>query len=55
MLIFDMIAFDPDDTLWYYERLYAETQAKITNLLAPFGTSDEIDTHHKYRCCRHPE
>jgi len=42
---FDMIAFDADDTLWYYERLYAEAQAKITNLLAPFGTSEEIDTH----------
>jgi len=42
---FDMIAFDACDTLWHYERLYAETQAKITNLLAPFGASEEIDAH----------
>jgi len=27
MNAFDIIAFDADDTLWYYERLYAEVQA----------------------------
>jgi len=42
---FDMTAFDADDTLWHYERLYAETQAKVANLLAPFGASEEIDAH----------
>ena len=45
MSVFDMIAFDADDTLWYYERLFAETQAKIIELLAPYGASDEIATH----------
>jgi putative hydrolase of the HAD superfamily len=42
---FDVIAFDADDTLWYYERLYVETQTKIAELLAPYGTSEEIDAH----------
>ena len=45
MAAFDVIAFDADDTLWYYERLYAETQAKITKLLSPYGTSEEIGAH----------
>lgn len=45
MAVFDVIAFDADDTLWYYERLYAETQAKITELLSPYGASEEIGTH----------
>jgi putative hydrolase of the HAD superfamily len=45
MSTFDMIAFDADDTLWYYERLYAGTQAKIAELLALYGTSEEIDAH----------
>src|SRR5210317_858119 len=45
MNAFDIIAFDADDTLWYYERLYAETQAKIAKLLTPFGTSEEVDAH----------
>jgi len=45
MPIFDMIAFDADDTLWHYERLYSQTQAKIASLLAPFSTSEEIDAH----------
>jgi len=42
---FDMIAFDADDTLWHYERLYAQAQAKIAKLLILFGTSKEIDAH----------
>lgn len=41
----DMIAFDADDTLWYYERLYAHTQAKIAKLLSPYGKPGEIDAH----------
>lgn len=31
---FDLIAFDADDTLWQNERLYADVQAKFTELLA---------------------
>ena len=45
MAAFDVIAFDADDTLWYYERLYAETQAKITELLSTYGTSEIIGAH----------
>ena len=41
----DVIAFDADDTLWYFERLYAETLAKIAKLLTPYGTPEEIDAH----------
>lgn len=45
MAVFDLIAFDADDTLWYYERFYADTQAKIIKLLAPYGTTEEIGAH----------
>jgi len=45
MSAFDVIAFDADDTLWYYERLYAETQAKVVDLLNSYGTSEEIEAH----------
>jgi len=47
MPTFNVIAFDADDTLWYYERLYAETQAKIATLLSSYGTSEEVDEHLK--------
>jgi hypothetical protein len=33
MNAFDIIAFDADDTLWDYERLYAKTPDKIAKLL----------------------
>jgi len=45
MSTFDLIAFDADDTLWYYERLYAQAQAKIAELLAPYGNSEEVGAH----------
>jgi len=45
MSVFDLIAFDADDTLWYYERLFAETQAKIAKLLTPFENPEKIDRH----------
>ena len=45
MFAFDVIAFDADDTLWYYERLYAETQSKVAKLLSPYGTFEEIKIH----------
>jgi len=45
MSVFDVIAFDADDTLWHYERLYAETQAKVIDLLNSYGTSEEIKAH----------
>lgn len=43
MSYFDLIGFDADDTLWYNERLYAQTQSKIAELLAPYGTLEEIN------------
>ena len=45
MTSFDIIAFDADDTLWHYERLYVAAQANIAKLLAPYGNSEEIDAH----------
>jgi putative hydrolase of the HAD superfamily len=45
MITFDMVAFDADDTLWYYERLYAQAQAKIATLLAPFSSPEEITAY----------
>ena len=42
---FDAIAFDADDTLWYYERVYREMMSKVTNLLAPYGPPQEIDAY----------
>lgn len=36
-----MNAFDADDSLWYYERLFAEAPAKIAKLLTPFCTIEE--------------
>ena len=45
MPVFEVIAFDADDTLWYFERLFAETFAKIAKLLTPYGTPEEIEIH----------
>lgn len=45
MSTFNVIAFDADDTLWYYERLYVQTQSKVAELLSPYGTFEEIKIH----------
>ncbi|MCC6456691.1 MAG: HAD family hydrolase [Caldilineaceae bacterium] len=37
------IGFDADDTLWHNERLYALTQGKFRELLAPYGDAAWID------------
>ncbi len=37
MTLFDVIAFDADDTLWHNERLYDQTQAGLAALLAGYG------------------
>jgi putative hydrolase of the HAD superfamily len=37
------IAFDADDTLWHNESLFAVTQAKFRELLAPYGDAEWID------------
>lgn len=36
MSMFDVIAFDADDTLWHNERLYVDTQTKFAQLLARY-------------------
>jgi len=41
--MFDVIAFDADDTLWHSESLYAETQDKFRQLLAPYATAERIE------------
>jgi len=45
MPAFEMIAFDADDTLWHYERLFAEKQAKIAELLTSFENPEKIESH----------
>ncbi len=37
MTHYDLIAFDADDTLWHNERLYEQTQARLSELLAHYG------------------
>ncbi len=39
MSIFDVVAFDADDTLWHNERLYDQTQAGLAVLLEPYGVN----------------
>lgn len=39
---FDLIAFDADDTLWHNETLYAQTQQRFTELLAPYQNRDDV-------------
>ena len=41
--MFDVIAFDADDTLWHNERLYAEAQARLRQLLSPYSEPDVVD------------
>jgi putative hydrolase of the HAD superfamily len=43
MTIFDVIAFDADDTLWHSESLYAAAQEEYRRLLAPYAETELID------------
>lgn len=47
MPIFDVLAFDGDDTLWHTEHLYAEAQARfkgiLTRYLPPDGIEDRLN------------
>lgn len=36
-MIFDVIAFDADDTLWHSESFYNETQVAFADVLTPYG------------------
>ena len=40
---FDVIAFDADDTLWQNERLYAEAQTRLVELLAHYHSPEWIN------------
>jgi putative hydrolase of the HAD superfamily len=41
--VFDIIAFDADDTLWHTERLYVDVQAKFKQLLANYHEPEWIE------------
>lgn len=41
--MFDLIAFDADDTLWHTEELYVGTQDRYKQLLAPYHSAEWID------------
>ncbi len=41
--MFDVIAFDADDTLWHNETLYARAQAQFKELLAQYCSPECID------------
>jgi putative hydrolase of the HAD superfamily len=40
--MFEMIAFDADDTLWHNEALYTQTQEKFKELLSAYRDPEEI-------------
>jgi putative hydrolase of the HAD superfamily len=42
MSVFEVIAFDADDTLWHNERLYAGAQARFADLLAHYHSPEWI-------------
>jgi putative hydrolase of the HAD superfamily len=41
--MFDVIAFDADDTLWHNEVLYTETQDKFKELLSDYLSADAVE------------
>ncbi len=43
MSMFEIVAFDADDTLWANERLYVEAQAQFKQLLAHYHSPEWID------------
>ena len=42
-MMFDLIAFDADDTLWHSETLYTVTQDKFVHLLSAYRETDGIE------------
>lgn len=42
MPVFEMIAFDGDDTLWHNERLYARAQERFAALLSGYHSADWV-------------
>ncbi len=45
MPLFDVIAFDADDTLWHTERAYVAVQEKLAKLLAPYQDEQTVAAH----------
>ena len=41
--MFDLIAFDADDTLWHTESLYVNVQGKLKKLLAPYHEPEWVE------------
>ena len=41
--MFDVIAFDADDTLWHNERLYHQAQARFARLLAAYHPAEWVN------------
>ena len=42
-MLFDVIAFDADDTLWHNENVYRDVQSRIIALLAQYHSADWIE------------
>ena len=40
--MFDLIAFDADDTLWHNEPLYSEAEEKLAELLSDYAANDIV-------------
>jgi putative hydrolase of the HAD superfamily len=40
--MFDIIAFDADDTLWHNERLYSRAQDKLAGILAGYDINEKV-------------
>ena len=40
--MFDVVAFDADDTLWHNESLYLATQAQFAKVLAPYLDGEDV-------------
>src|SRR3989304_4835243 len=43
MSLFDVIAFDADDTLWHNERYYVQAQARFTQLLSHYHKPEWVN------------
>jgi len=43
--MFDVIAFDADDTLWLSEILYVQVQEKLISLLSPYVVGELVKEH----------
>jgi putative hydrolase of the HAD superfamily len=41
--LFDVVAFDADDTLWHNEILYANVQERFKRLLSPYSDAEAVE------------